>query len=157
STAPVSDSVRIALLLGAIGVAAFFLGYISMVRAATLGTAPRESSPWPIITRERFHLAMIVAVACVTAFLTFLLLKSGGLAAYLGQIGYRQRTFANIAFLTQLSVPVKAVLFVALLSGRAAQPNRVTWRVIVILGAFAATADVFSGGRSNLIIGTILP
>ena len=100
---------------------------------------------------------MIVAVACVTAFLAFLLLKSGGLAAYLGQIGYRQRTFANIAFLTQLSVPVKAVLFVALLSRRAAPPHRVTWGVIVILSAFAATADVFSGGRSNLIIGTTLP
>src|SRR4029077_14362959 len=78
--APVMDSVRIALLLAAIGVAAFFLGYISIVRAATPGTAPRESSPWPIITRERFHLAMIVAVACVAAFLTFLLLKSCGLA-----------------------------------------------------------------------------
>jgi oligosaccharide repeat unit polymerase len=155
--APVMDSIRVALLLASIGVASFFLGYISIVRAATTSNAQRESSPWPIITRERFHLAMVVAVACVTAFLAFLLLKSGGLAAYLGQIGYRQRTFANIAFLTQLSVPVKAVLFVALLSRRAPPPHRVTWGVIVILGALAAIADVFSGGRSNLIVGTTLP
>jgi oligosaccharide repeat unit polymerase len=155
--APVMDSIRTALLLASIGVASFFLGYISTVRAGATGHAEREHSPWPVITRERFHLATVVALSCVCAFLTFLLLKSGGLAAYLGQIGYRQRTFANIAFLTQLSVPVKAALFVALLSRRAAPPHRVTWGVIATLGAFAATADVFSGGRSNLIVGTTLP
>lgn len=155
--APAMDSIRVALVLASIGIASFFLAYIASVRAQSIGSAYYEASPWPVVARDRFHLAMIVAVACVVAFLAFLLLRSGGLAAYLGQIGYRQRTFTNIAFLTQLSVPVKAVLFVALLSRRAPQPNRVTWRVIVTLGAFAATADVFSGGRSNLIIGTILP
>ena len=154
---PVMDSIRVALVLASIGIASFFLGYIATVRAAPTGSAKSEASPWPLIARERFHLATIVAVSCVVAFLAFLLLKSGGLAAYLGQIGYRQRTFANIAFLTQLSVPVKAVLFVALLSRRSPWPNRVSWRVIGMLAAFAATADIFSGGRSNLIIGTVLP
>jgi len=155
--AAVMDSIRVALLLASVGIASFFLGYIATVRAAPAGAPRPEAWSWPVIARERFHLAMIVAVACVVAFLAFLLLRSGGLAAYLAQIGYRQRTFANIAFLTQLSVPVKAVLFVALLSRRAPGPNRVTWRVIFMLGAFAATADVFSGGRSNLIVGTLLP
>jgi oligosaccharide repeat unit polymerase len=155
--APVMNSIRVALVLASIGIASFFLGYIASVRAQPAGRTHYGVPPWPIIARERFHLAMIVAVACVVAFLAFLLLKSGGLAAYLGQIGYRQRTFTNIAFLTQLSVPVKAVLFVALLSRRAPPSNRVTWRVIIMLGVLAATADVFSGGRSNLIIGTILP
>src|SRR4029077_9356000 len=54
--APVMDSIRTALLLASIGVASFFLGYISTVRAGATGHAERAHSPWPVITRERFHL-----------------------------------------------------------------------------------------------------
>ncbi|HET6175233.1 MAG TPA: O-antigen polymerase [Gaiellales bacterium] len=156
--AAVLPSVRMALLLAAFGVASFFLAYIAAIRKPSRSlTDERVEHAWLALEREHFHFAVVIASICAIAFIGTLVIKSGGLAAYLGQIGYRQHTFTNIAFLTQLALPIKSVLFVALLSRRAPRPQRASWRLILLLGALAATTDVFTGGRANLIIGTILP